>query len=115
MTQCRTTAVARHERHRDREIATGAVPGHRDPTGVDAECGSGIHHVLECSVAIFYRPWKTRLRRQAVIDGHHHRPGRQGEGAGQMVVAVQIAQDPTTPMEEQRDGKPCLRGGVIDT
>ena len=46
------------------------------------------------------------LRGEPVVDGDHDRAGAVGHHAGDVVLAVQVPEDPPAAVEEDRHGQP---------
>jgi hypothetical protein len=91
--------------HRGGQVATGAVSHDHDAVEVDAEVVGVGGGPGGRGVTILGRGRVGVLRGAAVVDRHDHASRTVADGAADAVVRIEVAQHPTTAVEEDHDGQ----------
>ena len=110
----RTAAIARHHRDYRRQVSARAVAADREPRRVRAERRRVFRHPLRRRVAILRSRRKYVLRRQPVIDRHHHASRLVRERAAYPVVTLEIAEHPSAAVEINQHAHRRIALGRID-
>ena len=111
--QRRPALVADAEGRYRREVAARAVAGQRDPHRVAANLRGMLRHPARRGQGVVGRGGEGVLRREPVAHRYDHAAGAGAERPADRVVGVEVAEHPTTAVEEdhERERSPAL-GGV---
>mgnify|MGYP002138379858 CR=1 FL=1 len=85
---------------RGSQVPAGAVPDQGDPRGVHPDLGSVGVHPSHGGHTIVERDGKAVLGRLLIVDRDHHEAGITRQHPGRLVDDVEIACDPTTPVQD---------------
>ena len=94
-----TTAIARHQAQHSSDVPASTVAADRDSGAIDIQIDSLTRDPLQRRVTIFNCGRIFVFGRQSVIDRHKHESRRGGESPRNIIVRVDVVQDPAATME----------------
>ena len=95
------------------QVAAGGVAGHAGAV-VAAELGGVLDHPVRGGHGVLDRRRERVLRREAVVEGDHHRATVLGDGAAGQVVGVEVADDEAAAVQEQHGRQWAVGVGPVD-
>ena len=95
-------AVARHERHRRRQVAARAVPNEHDILRMDPELLGMLIDRPRCRVAVLQADGKRVFRRAPVFNRGNGAAGRLGKPPAYLIVGIHALKYPAAAVEKQQ-------------
>ena len=85
------------------EIRASRIAANREAIRVDAKFGSVGMGPARCLDAIAEASWERVLRRQSIVDAQHRLTAAVRERPADVVVAVEVTDDPAAAVEEDEE------------